>query len=147
MSALGSLVVAALFLVGWLREQLDVPIERLKQYAGYVLKTMEKRLKDGPLLPESLYEGRSMLEILENLDRSTMARFRKIFGDEWSNMPEDERPPNTILRQSATEEQIIAAEKRSAANFLSKSRTSFAFRTDVRPSPVVDGVASLGSLK
>jgi hypothetical protein len=97
---------------GWLRQQLNVTLESMQEYAKFVTATIKKRLDLGPLRPDDIYSHYSIEQLLEELDHNTVSHpgWRE---EELERYPEEEHENmKSILRKPATRTDIIQAEKR-----------------------------------
>jgi len=99
-------------LSGWLRKELELSLDALKEYAQFVLQTTKQRLERGPLRPDDVYSSFSMIQLLEELDHNTVTD--PAFHDEIAGgyLEEDTGTIESILRKPATRRQIADAEAR-----------------------------------
>lgn len=98
------------FLPGELRRAIGVEIFDLQDYTVFVRETLEKRLENGPVLPGEVYAGKSIRELLEELDRNTMSDPEFDPSEFWFG-GEEEAQPASIFKEPATEEDIRTKEE------------------------------------
>jgi SMI1 / KNR4 family (SUKH-1) len=99
-------------LSGWLREELEVPLDSMKEYASFITTTIKKRLDQGPLSADKVYSNYSIQQLLEELDQNTVSHpgFR---DEEFAGYLEEEYGKiESILQKPATTEEISQAEAR-----------------------------------
>lgn len=100
-----------LFRNGRLLELLEVDAPAIRDYGQFVLRTLKSRLENGLVRPDDVYKGKSIRELLDELEHNTMndSEFDPI---EWGYDDPDHPEPTTIFKEPATDEAIAAVEER-----------------------------------